>query len=128
MSTHVEIAARLFGAIEAGDIEAVRQLYAPHCVVWHNNDGHEQPAEDNLRVLGWVVRNLRELRYEDVRRHETPTGFVQQHVLRAVGPGGQPVAIAACLVGRVENGRITRLDEYLDSAQLVPLTSHASRA
>jgi ketosteroid isomerase-like protein len=121
MSKHLEIAERLFTAITAGDIDAVRRLYGPGCVVWHNNDGVEQAAEENLRVLEWVVRNVRDLRYDEVRRQGTPTGFVQQHVVRGTGPRGREIAIAACMVGRVENGRITRLDEYLDSAQVAPL-------
>lgn len=120
---HLEIADRLFKSIMSADIEGVRSVYAPECVIWHNNDGSEQSVEQNLRVLGWVTQNIRELRYEEIRRQETPTGFVQQHVLRGIGPKGAPLAIAACIVCRVENGRITRLDEYLDSAHLAPLTA-----
>jgi ketosteroid isomerase-like protein len=33
----------------------------------------------------------------------------------------QELAVPACLVVRVHEGRITRLDEYLDSAQIAPL-------
>jgi len=121
MTTHLDVAERLFASIMKGDIEGVRATYAPTCLIWHNNDGSEQTVEQNLRVLGWVVQNVRELRYEDIRRAETPTGFVQQHVLRGRAPSGAEVAIPACIVCRVENGRITRLDEYLDSAHVAPL-------
>ena len=120
-TSHLEVADRLFQSIMKADIDGVRAVYAPECVIWHNNDDTEQNVEANLRVLGWVTKNIRELRYEDIRRQETPTGFVQQHVLRGIGPSGKPVAIAACIVCRVDNGRITRLDEYLDSAQVAPL-------
>jgi len=121
MPNHLEVADRLFGAITRGDVNGLRDVYAPSCVIWHNNDNAEQNVDQNLRVLAWVVKNVSELRYEEIRRHETPTGFVQQHVLRGKGPSGKPVAIDACIVCRVENGRITRLDEYLDSAQVTPL-------
>jgi len=121
MPSHLDTADRLFGAIMKADVEALRQVYATDAVIWHNNDNTEQNVDQNLRVLAWVVKNIQELRYEDIRRQETPTGFVQQHVLRGIGPSGKPVAIAACIVCRVENGRITRLDEYLDSAQVAPL-------
>ena len=121
MSNHLEVADRLFAAIMRADVAGVREVYAPHCVIWHNNDGAEQDVERNLQVLGWVTKNIRQLRYEEIRREETPTGFVQQHVLRGIAPNGTPIAIPACIVCRVENGRITRLDEYLDSAQIAPL-------
>ncbi len=68
-----------------------------------------------------MVKNIAELRYEEVRRHATPTGFVQQHVLRGRAPNGTPLEVPACIVCAVAGGRITRLDEYLDSAQLEAL-------
>jgi ketosteroid isomerase-like protein len=117
----LEVAGRLFAAIERADIEGVRAIYAPDARIWHNHDGVTQDVAANLRVLTWVVRNISELRYEDVRRFATAQGFVQQHVLRGRAPNGKPVEVAACIVCRVENGRITRLDEYLDSAQIAVL-------
>ena len=117
----LELAERLFAAIERGDAEAIREIYAPGCVIWHNNDGATQAVEENLRTLRWVIRNIAGVRYEEVRRQETPTGFVQQHVLRGTAPNGQPLEVPACIVCTVEDGHITRLDEYLDSAHLVAL-------
>lgn len=112
------IAKRLFAAIEAGDIAAVEKLYAPAIVIWHNYDGVEQSLSENLRTLRWLTRNATDLRYEEIRLQETPRGFVQQHVLRATGPGGVRLEIPACIVGTVNDGQITRIDEYLDSAHV----------
>jgi len=118
----LDIADRLFEAIEAGDIDAVRALYAPDAVIWHNDDGVEQTPEQNLRVLQWVIDNLRDRSYEDVRRSVTDTGFVQQHVLRFTRPDGQRAELPACIVVTCSEGRITRLDEYLDSAHIARIT------
>jgi ketosteroid isomerase-like protein len=115
------VAERFFAAIGKGDLDAVRAIYAPDAVIWHNNDGVEQNVAQNLAVLAWVVKNISGLRYEDVRRFPTPSGFVQQHVLRGSAPSGVAIEIPACIVCAVANGRITRLDEYLDSAQVAPL-------
>lgn len=117
----LEIADRLFNAITAGDIDAVAELYHPDIVVWHNSDGMDQTAQDHLIILRWVSRNIGELRYEDIRRSETPAGFVQQHVMRGIAPNGTPIEVPACIVCSVENGKITRLDEYLDAAHTAPL-------
>ena len=45
-----------------------------------------------------------------------PDGFLQQHVLEATLPDGTRWEMPACVIVRIENGHITRLDEYLDSA------------
>lgn len=121
MPDALEIAERLIAAIVAADIDAVRGLYAPQARIWHNFDGVEQGVDENLRVLRWLVRNVSNLRYDAVRRQRTDTGFVQQHVLRGDMADGSRIEVPACLVGTVQDGRITRLDEYLDTAQLAPL-------
>jgi ketosteroid isomerase-like protein len=121
VTTNFNLCERLFAAITAGDTETVRAIYAEDAVIWHNNDGLEQTPDENLRVLRWVIRNVKDLRYEEIRRHETPTGFVQQHVLRGMAPNGTALEIPACIVCTVKDGRITRLEEYLDSAHTAAL-------
>jgi ketosteroid isomerase-like protein len=116
MSDALAVADRLFAAIEAGDVDAVREVYDPAVEVWHNTDRAVQGREENLATLGWVVRNLGGLRYTDVRRSATDDGFVQRHVLIATNRAGRRVEVPACIVATVRDGRITRLDEYLDSA------------
>ena len=117
----LELADRFFAAIPKGDLETVRAIYAPDALIWHNNDQATQSVEENLQVLAWVTKNIAGLRYEEIRRHVTPSGFVQQHVLRGTAPNGKPLEIPACILCSVKNGRITRLDEYLDSAQVAVL-------
>lgn len=111
----LDVAERFFKAVEAGDLEAVRAIYAPDAVIWHNHDRQEQTVEENLRVLRWVARNLTGRRYNVRRRVAIPGGFMQQHVLEGQTAGG-PFTMPACIVCEVRDGRITRLEEYLDSA------------
>ncbi|MEN3273622.1 MAG: hypothetical protein V7636_2383 [Actinomycetota bacterium] len=117
----MSVADDLFAAIEKGDIDGVRALYSSDAVIWHNNDGVEQAPAQNLQVLQWVVDNLADRAYEDVRRHEYDGGFVQQHVLRFT-KDGERREIPACIVATVADGRITRIDEYLDSAHVARIT------
>ncbi len=111
----MQTADRLFRAIEDGDVDAIRNVYRPETKIWHNNDGIAQSVDQNLAVLKWVISNVKNVKYTEVRRQPTPTGFVQQHVLRGRFKD-KDVALPACIVATVEGGRITRLDEYLDSA------------
>src|SRR5262249_50277775 len=64
MTTHLEVAERFFGAIERGDIDTVRNCYAPNAVIWHNFDGVEQTRDQNLRTLGWLSKALPKRKYE----------------------------------------------------------------
>jgi ketosteroid isomerase-like protein len=118
----LETADRLFKAIERGQVAAIREIYAPGAKIWHNNDGATQTVEQNLAVLGWVVANISEIAYTEIRRQPTPTGFIQQHVMRGkLKSSGKEFSLPACIVCVVEGGRITRLDEYLDSAHTAAL-------
>ena len=101
-------------------MDRIREIYAPSCKIWHNTDGVAQSVDENLAVLRWVIGNISGIKYSDVRRSATDTGFVQQHVLRGSFKGKE-LALPACIVVTIEGGRITRLDEYLDSAQTAML-------
>ncbi|MEN0134005.1 MAG: nuclear transport factor 2 family protein [Rhodococcus sp. (in: high G+C Gram-positive bacteria)] len=120
-----DLADRFFAAVSRGDEATLTELYAPDALIWHNDDGQEQTVTENLRVLRWLSRTLEDLRYEDIRRHELPHGFAQQHVLRATLPGHGPLEVPACLFVRVDDGRIARIDEYVDSAATLPLRTPA---
>jgi ketosteroid isomerase-like protein len=118
----LQTADKLFHAIEAGDVEAIRNIYTADTKIWHNNDNIAQSVEQNLAVLKWVITNIQGLKYTEVRRQPTPRGFVQQHVLRGRFKDKE-IALPACVVATVEDGKITRLDEYLDSAQTAVFSS-----
>jgi ketosteroid isomerase-like protein len=117
-----EIGERFIAAVEAGDLEAVRNLYHPDARIWHNFDQKDQTVEENLRVLAWMTRRVKERRYEEVRRVETPTGFAQQHVLRGIAPNGEALEMPAAIFCTIQDGLITRLEEYLDTAQSAVLS------
>jgi ketosteroid isomerase-like protein len=112
------LAERFFDAIERGDIETVRAIYAPDAVIWHNTDNAGQPPGENLKTLANFIKHVPERRYTDRRLDVFEGGFAQQHLLKAKLANGKDVSLAACLVCRVDGGRITRLDEYFDSAAL----------
>ena len=98
------MAAHFVACIEAGDIEGVRACFGPDATVWHNNDGLTVPATKVLRILAWLARNVTGLRYDVTRRAATADGYVQQHVLRGTAADGSELAVAACLIVRLEEG------------------------
>ena len=113
----LDFAERFVNAIQTGDVEAVRACYAPDAKLWHNTDDIEQTVDQNMAVLDWFIKTLPDRYYRVLYRAALKDGFVQQHILEATLPDGTKWKMFACVVVRLENGVIVRLDEYLDSAQ-----------
>jgi ketosteroid isomerase-like protein len=114
---------RFIDAIERGDVEAVRACYAPDAKIWHNTDKIEQTVEQNLKSVAWFGRKLPKRTYRVLRREALGDGFFQQHVLEAELPDGAAWSLSACVVIRMQDGVITRLDEYIDSAETTALAA-----
>jgi ketosteroid isomerase-like protein len=126
VTTTEEFADRFITATARGDLEAVASMYAPAAVIAINVMPRELGAEAGLGVLAELHRRAASVRYEVLEVIPTEHGYVQRHILHVVVPARgeqaeQALAVPACLVVRLEDGRITRLDEYLDSAQVAPL-------
>ena len=112
------VASDFFAAIERGDLDAIRELYAPEAEIWHNVTGRTQTREENLALLRFFTARVSERRYEVLAREVFPGGFVQRHVLHGRLASGESIAAPVCLVVYVAKGRITRLFEYLDAASV----------
>ncbi|QIL74204.1 nuclear transport factor 2 family protein (plasmid) [Diaphorobacter sp. HDW4B] len=120
------VAERFFTAIEQADIETVRDCYARDAVIWHNIDDKEKSRDENIVALKAMVGRIHDRRYEQRRLHVFESGFVQQHVLKGTRTfDGRAVALTACIVCEVLDGKITRLDEYLDSPQVAEFRKQA---
>jgi ketosteroid isomerase-like protein len=112
------LAKRFFDAVEDGDIDTLYGCYAPDAKIWHNTDDAEQSRDDNAVTLKGFVQRISNRVYGKRRLEVFEGGFVQQHELTGVRTDGVAVRLTACIVCAVEDGRITRLDEYFDSAQV----------
>ena len=118
----LDFAERFLSAIGKGDAAAVRGCYAPDAAIWHNHDGLEQSVDQNIKLMEWMARKLPDRRYRLVRREVLNDGFMQQHVLEATLPDGSAWSMAACVIVRIKDGLIVRLEEYLDSAAANAMT------
>lgn len=112
-----ELARRFFDAIEQGDVEGIRAAYAPDARIWHNTMGRDQDVDENVARLVKARGMLRDRLYKERRVQVFPGGFIHQHVLHGTRGDGEHCTMTACCVCFVENGRIVRLEEYMDSAE-----------
>lgn len=115
---HERLADSFFGALEQGCIEGVRQCYAPDATIWHNFDCKTMTPEESLDGVRTLFANFPSRTYVDVRRLPTRDGLVQQHILRLETGDGRVIDWPGCIVFDFRDGRIARLDEYVDMATL----------
>ncbi len=120
------IADRLFDAIERGDGPGLAALWSDDVIVWRQGGGRERDKARGLKVIEWFVDSTTDRRYEVLDRRSFDGGFLQQHNVHATTASGAPLTFRACLVVKVApDGLITRIDEYLDPADLNPLLAES---
>lgn len=121
------MATRFFDAIEAGDIETMRDTFTPDAIIWHNTDEAIVTRDQTAQTLTAMVARIRDRKYADRRLTVFPGGFVQQHVLtgKRVHDDGE-VRLPCAIICKVEGGKITRLDEYFDSAHVAEFRKFAN--
>lgn len=120
--TVADAADRLFAAIEKGDFAAVDRMWSDDIAVWRVGARRDDDKARALRVIDWFINATTERSYEILDRRFFEGGFVQQHVLHATGHAGQSISMRVCIVIRVgDDGRLARIDEYFDPAEIAPL-------
>jgi ketosteroid isomerase-like protein len=122
----VDVADRLFTAIENSDMAAVDRLWSPDITVWRVGSRRDDDKVRALRVIDWFISTTTERSYELLDRQlfdaGPARGFVQQHILHATGHAGQSISLRVCIVIKVgADGLIHRIDEYFDPAGIAPL-------
>lgn len=112
-----ELADRLGAALAAGDADAFDALFSPNFSIWYNfSDASLDRAQALTFFADYFTRVS--VRFSDITRLATPTGWVQQHRVDADGPDGFEIRnMPACLVVTTADGKIAHIAEYLDSAQ-----------
>ena len=121
------MATRFFDAIEAGDIETMQVSFTSDAEIWHNTDELIVTPAQTAQTLTGMVTRIKNREYADRRLTTFPGGFVQQHVLKGVRVHDDgPVRLPCAIICKVENGKITRLDEYFDSAHVAEFRKFAA--
>lgn len=120
------MATRFFDAIEQGDIATMRGSFTSDAAIWHNTDELIVTPEQTAKTLTGMVTRIKDREYADRRLSVFPGGFVQQHVLKGRRVHDDvEVRLPCAIVCAVENGKITRLDEYFDSAHVAEFRKYA---
>ncbi len=107
-------------AVESHDLERVAELYAPDLAFWVNLTGAESSRERSLETLRAGHALHRRRTYDDRTIDTFGTGFLVRYSVNVVTHSGKRASLSACIVAQCKDGRITRIDEYLDSGRFRP--------
>jgi ketosteroid isomerase-like protein len=120
-ATTLELAERFTRAIAENDAAAMGEIYAPDAAIWHCTD----EVELTVPQLQGLLQAIADIATADVKVNSvspTEDGFVQtQENTYTFKAGGSTRFHAALVVSLDTEGRISRAEEYLDSAGLNPL-------
>ncbi|MBS4754525.1 hypothetical protein KG112_17080 [Nocardioides sp. zg-ZUI104] len=119
LAANAALAQRWLPAFLAGE-RADEDVYAEHVTTWHNI-GERTVAVQRTPSRTRLSDGGADLRTVDVRLRVDADGWVLQATTVGTSAAGDPVRIPVCLVATVREGRITRFEEYADSAAVRPL-------
>ena len=111
-----ELCNAFFDAYENKRVDVLDRLYSDDCVIWHNVFGRDTTRDENLEAMRHD-RGQRRRTYNDRTIDAFADGFVIQYTLNGVQHNGHRGGMPICIVGRVRDGKITRIDEYMDSSK-----------
>lgn len=114
------LATAFFDAIEHGDIELMRGSFTEDAEIWHNTDQLIVTRDQTADVLTGMVARIKDRKYDERQLNIFAGGFVQQHILRGRRTHDDgAVELPCAIICRVtHDGKISRLDEYFDSAHV----------
>lgn len=115
------VATKFAAASRSNDADAYAALCAPGARTWHNFDDAEVTTEQSTRTVAWLHRTVADLTWTDVALLPTPSGFVSQTIMTGTAPGG-PLRVHSCVIATLDDdGKVTRVEEYLDPTQTAVL-------
>jgi ketosteroid isomerase-like protein len=113
-----EFASRLMRSLQDGDFETTETCFEPGATWWMNGKLRGRFAE----ILPEMKRSKAERGanpHLEIRRMYSAKGFTDQHLVRLPQKTGPAIELNVCVVvRRGEDGRVTRFEEYFDSAVL----------
>lgn len=113
-----------FAAITRRDWSDALERVHPDGRAMQNISGEEVDARTLLTSMRGLVESLKSFAYENPRRILGKNAVVEQHDVRMAREDGRELVLDICIVLHFDNdGRITRIDEYLDSAQVAAFLS-----
>jgi ketosteroid isomerase-like protein len=112
-----ELCEQFFDAYQDGRVDVLRRIMSDDCIVWHNVFLRDTTRDENLEAYPNSYGGQRRRTYNDRTIDAWDDGFVIQYSLDGVMANGHKGSMPIRIVGRCSGGKITRIDEYMDTAR-----------
>jgi ketosteroid isomerase-like protein len=115
-----DVCNRFLDAIEAQDMDAIGDLLSPDLKFWANFTNTTKGRDDMLQAISAGYALHRHRHYNDRQIRALDGGFLIQYTCAITRHDGSTSAHWAGMVADVRDGRIVRVDEYMDSGKFAP--------
>ena len=121
MTPPMSMAQLLMDLVAAGTPEKVPMTN--DAVMWHNYDQTDWPAAETIANFSAIRAVFPDCRFENVRTAGCGSVSLAQWDFTLTLPDGSLLRAPGCFVVHERDGRIARVEEYMDSAQLAPVAA-----
>jgi len=112
--SNIALAKALFEALENNDSAAITQLCDPELQAFQNLNP-PMNLETLLAFTSKVKQVVPDFHYEHPKRYDSPSGFIEEHLVCGTLPDGNELKLTVCIVAEVHDGKIAILREYVDT-------------
>jgi ketosteroid isomerase-like protein len=116
-----ELARRFLRSVAAKDLGELRELLDDAAVFWTNVTQTDVDKQTRLQQIALEFRTFESFAFLNERIDDCGDGFVVRAQANGSLPGGEAFAFPICIVAECQNGRIRRLEEYLDPRAVAPI-------
>ena len=110
------IADDMMGATEACDLARLDEIWSPDLRLWYNTTLETLSKEQAFGAISRLSADIEGLRFINAHRLYGDDGFVEQHDVTG-RIDGKEFHVRTCIIVTVSDGRVSRIDEWWDSAQ-----------
>ncbi|MFK8051330.1 MAG: nuclear transport factor 2 family protein [Woeseiaceae bacterium] len=110
----LELGREFMRHVQAGNIEGAKSCLHSDAEIWHNYDNVVQTVAENMALLALMIDKCADRQYTIHYLEEINGGYLQRHQLTVTGHDGTSVTEEVVALIKVTDGKITRVDEWLD--------------
>jgi ketosteroid isomerase-like protein len=119
--TFNEVIERFLKAIESRNEAALHEVYRDDIVIWHSFTNATMAKDASIAMLAGLWRDGVRIRYVFDDQLVVGNRGVRRHRVEATTRGGPRFVMHVAMFATVEDGQISRLDEYVDSKDVEAL-------
>jgi ketosteroid isomerase-like protein len=119
--TFNEVIERFLKAIETCNEAALHEVYRNDIVIWHSFTNATMAKDASIAMLAGLWRDGVRIRYLYDDQLVVGNRGVRRHRVEATTRGGRRIVLHVAMFATVEDGQISRLDEYVDSKDVEAL-------